>query len=214
MPRFLKQILEYINIYIFYFIFNITCICNDFWGVLAQGINAFLSEWEKSLWLIYFYLNMGQSIYGELWCLLNQPHEATLVSSTVPACRILAKYLRRNNDLEIFSVVKRKLYFSSYRADIQAQVSTTFENSLLWKCAVKMCSEAKPLVAENFTWAAEVGSELSAAPSVWHSSRSLRYSIHSAQKSSASSHRGLPWTVGRCGFCHLCFQSLPCAWYR
>lgn len=54
----------------------------------------------------------------------------------LPACRILAKYFRIKDGLEIFSVVK-KLYFSSYKADIQAQVSTPLENSslclILWE---------------------------------------------------------------------------------
>lgn len=52
-------------------------------------------------------------------------------SSTVPGCRILAKYFRRKNGLEIFGVVKKKLYFSSYKSDIQAQVSTPFGNPSL-----------------------------------------------------------------------------------
>lgn len=74
----------------------------------------------------------------KLLCLLTQPKGVPLklVTSTVPACRILAKYFRIKDGLEIFSVVK-KLYFSSYKANIQAQVSTPLENSslclILWE---------------------------------------------------------------------------------
>lgn len=66
--------------------------------------------------------------YGimDLWrndaVLVSQPNEAPLkfLSSSVLGCSISVKYFRRNNDLEIFSVVKNKLYFSFYKADIQA----------------------------------------------------------------------------------------------
>lgn len=58
-------------------------------------------------------------------------HLYNLLSSTVAGCSISAKYFRRKNGLEIFSVVKKKLYFSTYKVDIQAQANTYFANSAL-----------------------------------------------------------------------------------
>lgn len=62
----------------------------------------------------------------KLLCLLSWPNEAPLklVSSTEPGCRILAKYFRRKNGLEIFSVVKKRN--STSPPDTQAQVSIPF----------------------------------------------------------------------------------------
>lgn len=147
--------------------------------------------------------------------LLSQPKEVPLklVPSTVPGCRILVKYFRRKNGLEMFSVVKKK---------VQSRCPSTGEHSL-WKLFTVPRSVGETCKC----WGSTPGWEqhTSCRGRFWavcclqlHAfddfSSSLRYSIHSSQKSFASSHRGLPWTVGRCGFCHLCFESLSYVWYR
>lgn len=111
-----------------------------------------ISVWVKAKFVIYLLLSEYgmMNLWRNLWSVLNQPYEAPLVSGTVPGCRILAKYLRRKNDLEIFTVVKKKLYLSSYKADIQAQVNTPFENSLLSLILWEKC--------ENVVWGQTPGS--------------------------------------------------------